>query len=449
MITWMQRHKKWLIITIWISTIAFVGAGFVGWGAYDFGKSQGTIATVGNREISMTDLQQEYNAMFNQYKQMFGGQFNDEAAKKMQLENTAMQSLIQKNLYLAFANDIGLDTTDEEVAKQVVAINAFHKNGKFDKETYVKVLAQNKTNPTEFEKTLKDGILLEKIKLVFANDINLNEVQNVGKLFFLEDDIKIEIINRESINAVADDVSLKDYYEKNKTNFKSPVSLALSMSKIAILNNDQNKTKENALKEYLKLKKGESKFTSSLTVNSTTLPFAPEDNEKILNAKSGDVIKPFIFKNEYVIVKLENKIEPKVLSFEEAKPLFLATVTNLKKDILIKEMAKTKSNNNTGITISGVTRESITKVTGLNESEAGMFLQQLFSATEKRGFIMLNNKAVVYEILASRFGNGDSKKDLAVHSTLNNLKDTYKFENLVTKLQAKYDVKSFVNKDTK
>ena len=33
MITWMQRHKRWLVITIWISTIAFVGAGFVGWGS--------------------------------------------------------------------------------------------------------------------------------------------------------------------------------------------------------------------------------------------------------------------------------------------------------------------------------------------------------------------------------------------------------------------------------
>ena len=45
MITWMQRHKKWLITTVWVSTIAFVGAGFVGWGSYDFGKSGGTIAT--------------------------------------------------------------------------------------------------------------------------------------------------------------------------------------------------------------------------------------------------------------------------------------------------------------------------------------------------------------------------------------------------------------------
>ena len=49
MITWMQKHKKYLVITIWISTIAFVGAGFVGWGAYDFNKSRATsVAKVGD-----------------------------------------------------------------------------------------------------------------------------------------------------------------------------------------------------------------------------------------------------------------------------------------------------------------------------------------------------------------------------------------------------------------
>jgi hypothetical protein len=48
MIEWMQRHKKWLVITIWISTIAFIGAGFVGWGAYDFGKTEGTVIYIHN-----------------------------------------------------------------------------------------------------------------------------------------------------------------------------------------------------------------------------------------------------------------------------------------------------------------------------------------------------------------------------------------------------------------
>ena len=61
MIEWMQRHKKWLIVTIWISTIAFVGAGFVGWGSYDYGKSDSTVAIVGDKEVPLNDLQSEYS----------------------------------------------------------------------------------------------------------------------------------------------------------------------------------------------------------------------------------------------------------------------------------------------------------------------------------------------------------------------------------------------------
>ena len=70
MITWMQRHKKYLVITIWISTIAFVGAGFVGWGAYDLNKDRSaSVAKVGNRVISVQEFQQAYGTHYNFYKQ--------------------------------------------------------------------------------------------------------------------------------------------------------------------------------------------------------------------------------------------------------------------------------------------------------------------------------------------------------------------------------------------
>lgn len=58
MIGWMQKHKKYLIITIWISTIAFVGAGFVGWGSYSFSSTSNAVAVVGDRKISI----ENYNA---------------------------------------------------------------------------------------------------------------------------------------------------------------------------------------------------------------------------------------------------------------------------------------------------------------------------------------------------------------------------------------------------
>ena len=100
MIEWMQKHKKWLIVTIWISTIAFVGAGFVGWGSYDYGKSDSAVAMVGNKEVPLKDLQNEYGSLYSQYQQMLGEQFNQEMAKQFKLEEAALQRVTQKYLLL-------------------------------------------------------------------------------------------------------------------------------------------------------------------------------------------------------------------------------------------------------------------------------------------------------------------------------------------------------------
>ena len=64
MIEWMQKHKKSLIPTIWISTIAFVGAGFVGWGAYDMNANRaGSIARVGQISITNQELNTKYSEL--------------------------------------------------------------------------------------------------------------------------------------------------------------------------------------------------------------------------------------------------------------------------------------------------------------------------------------------------------------------------------------------------
>ncbi|MBV5334593.1 MAG: SurA N-terminal domain-containing protein, partial [Sulfuricurvum sp.] len=77
MITWMQRHRKYLVITIWISTIAFIGAGFVGWGQYDYGDKAGAVAKVGKITITQEELQKNYSNLFNQYNQMFQGKLDE------------------------------------------------------------------------------------------------------------------------------------------------------------------------------------------------------------------------------------------------------------------------------------------------------------------------------------------------------------------------------------
>ncbi|MFY4819689.1 SurA N-terminal domain-containing protein, partial [Aliarcobacter butzleri] len=154
MITWMQKHKKWLVITIWISTIAFVGAGFVGWGSYDYGKQGGVVAKIGDREVTVEEYQQEYSNLYSQYSRMFGDMFNNQIAEQLGLKDIAYNQVLQKNLFMAYGDSLGLDVTDEEIARELLKYEAFFKDGKFDKDTYLKVLNQNRLTPKHFEESL-------------------------------------------------------------------------------------------------------------------------------------------------------------------------------------------------------------------------------------------------------------------------------------------------------
>ncbi|MBI3874095.1 MAG: SurA N-terminal domain-containing protein, partial [Arcobacter sp.] len=115
MISWMQKHKKWLVITIWISTIAFVGAGFVGWGSYSYGKNGGTVATVGSIDMDTKDLQKEYSGLYAQYEKMFGKTFNQEMADKLKLDQQSYNNLVQKYLIINLAKKYGIEATNDEV----------------------------------------------------------------------------------------------------------------------------------------------------------------------------------------------------------------------------------------------------------------------------------------------------------------------------------------------
>ena len=66
MISWMQKHNKYLVWTIWVATIAFIGAGFVGWGSYDFGAKAGNVAKVGSIEIPQSKLNMVYSDIYQQ-----------------------------------------------------------------------------------------------------------------------------------------------------------------------------------------------------------------------------------------------------------------------------------------------------------------------------------------------------------------------------------------------
>lgn len=484
MITWMQRHKKWLVITIWISTIAFVGAGFVGWGSYDYGKKGGVVAVVGDREVLVEEYQQEYSNLYNQYSRMFGNSFNEELANKLNLKDVAYRQVLQKNLILSYGDTLGLGVTDEDIAKQLIKYPAFLKDGKFDKKTYQKVLNQNRTTIQDFEDGLKRDILLGKIQSLFQVKPNEIELENLNKLLFVKDDITFKIIDSKDIKIDVKEDELKSFWEKNKNSYMSEVQYTLDTTKVPLLTkeatddeikkyydkfkNDYKKsdgkiksleeasaeikkdlnikaTKKEALKKYLKIKKGQEKLLNTNTYVQSKLPFSNENITKIISSKVGKVIKPILENNEYLIIKLVKKIDAKPLSFElakdEAKKEFIIELKAKKLD----EIAKNQVKNFKGTQVKNVTRESINKISGLSPQESAQFLKELFSSTTKESFVKLNNKVVLYKIDGSNLADYDKSKDETVKATLSQLQEQELMNNLLRKLENTFEIKSSIN----
>ena len=483
MITWMQRHKKWLVITIWISTIAFVGAGFVGWGSYDYGSKGGVVATVGNKEVTVEEYQQEYSYLYGEYSRMFGPMFSKELAQQLRLEDIAFKKVLEKNLVMAYGDSVGFTVTDEEVARELLKYEVFQKNGKFDKDLYVNVLNQNKLTPKDFEDSLKNSILLQKTQELFTLNPTQNEIENISKLLFIQDDITIKILSLNDMKVDVKDEEIKSYHEANKSKYMSEIVYDLEIKTIPLISSnpseeeiktqydkfksdykfedgriktfeeakeqviadlDEKFTKKEALSLFLKLKKDEEKFDKSESFAQSKLPFVAENIEKIDEVKNGEVVKPFFENKNYYIVKLVNKKPSAPLSFEEAKDKVTLDFQRELKSKKLDETANSMLSGFVGDNINDVTRESISKIPNLGQQEAATFLNQLFSSTKKEGVIRLDDKAVLYRINNSKMATYDKSKDELVKNAVIQVQEGDLINNLLKKLETIYPIKTSI-----
>ena len=437
MITWMQRHKRWLVITIWISTIAFVGAGFVGWGSYDYGKSSGNIGVVGNKEIQVADLQSEYNALYTKYQNALGETFNQEMAKQFKLEEAAYNAVIQKFLLINYAEDLGLYITNKEIANYLFQIPAFSKNGKFDKVAYLSVLKQNRTNPTDFEDKIKTDLLINKVQLILNANVTQQGLKNIQMLYGIEDKVSIHIINSDNLQFDKSLKSIKKYWEQNKAKYTSLESYKISINTVKI-GEKKKKSKKDALKQYLKLKKGEIEFEETLVVNSRSGKINAKNILKISQSQINTILKPIEDNGNFIIVKLLEKQQPQPLPFEKAQNLVTQDYMLNQKSLQLQFEIQKVISNFTGTNI-GFVNQQTSKIDNLTDDETNKLVEHIFASSTTLNSIAMGNKAIVYKILDSKIATNTKNTD-KIKAIVNNLKNNEVISNLLKQLQNKYKI---------
>jgi peptidyl-prolyl cis-trans isomerase D len=486
MISWMQKHNKYLVWTIWIATIAFIGAGFVGWGSYDFGAKAGSVAKVGNIEIKQSKLNMVYSNLYNQYNQMLKGQLDEKKAKEMGLIQQAFATIETQAKLLNYAHDLGIIVSDEELAATLESIKAFQKNGKFDRSIYNMYLKSQRLTAKTFEETLRDELTITKLlDLLKVQPLPL-EIETIGSAMNTADKLKYQVLSQNDVNITIDDAKLKAFWEKHKENFMTPKTYTLEILwtpsadtevtdeelKAFYDTNSFNytdatgkqlsfddakpqvthdlklkKSKKKAQKAYIAFKKGkiEGSEQKKLPLGDKTL--SEEIWTEIQQKADGEILKPKIVNDKYATVKIIAVTQPQVMSFEEAKPMVTVLYEKEAKKEAMNRLAETtlKHIDESNATVSDfMSLSHFDNLEGLNSQESLQFLQKLFTSLKEKGIINVANKVVVYNIMEQTHLPLDENQTKLVKETVNTLKQRVFESNLIKILDAKYPTEVYM-----
>ncbi|NPA28089.1 MAG: hypothetical protein GXN91_03465 [Epsilonproteobacteria bacterium] len=480
----MQRNNKYLIPTIWIATIAFIGAGAVGWGSMDFGDRTSSIAKVGDVPISKLKFNYMYNNLYLLESQKRNGKFDREMAKKLGLEKSVFDELVREALLLNLAKEYGIIVTDKEVALEITSYDIFKdKNGVFHKEYYENFLKSRGLKAKEFEDIIRDQLKVKKIvKLLNVKPLEF-EKEVIGSTFRIGDKIKYDILEAKDINVTIDDNELKEYWAKNKLEYLTPTryKLQLLWTKPKDINFTQEeiekfykensfeyvdkegktkplsevkdevikaltlqKLKKDAIIERSRFKKGKLSPTEVVTLDEGDKIFTPQIWKEIKDAKENDILKPKVVDNSYVTIKLEKVIKPQEMKFEEAKELVKRDLTQEKRREELFKKAQELQKNPSKLKFESkdyITLSTLPKLEGLIAPESFEVTKALFGSSKKSDIVNLGDKLVVYHINEQKLLD---KNPLLMEKEISDIKSGELYYNLITDLSKKYKIEKFV-----
>ncbi len=485
MIAWMQKHNKYLVITIWIATIAFIGAGFVGWGTYQYGSKSQAIARVGSIDITQEKFDFAYRNLYNRYNQLFSGNFDEKKAKEMGLAKQVFASLYTEALLLNLAKEYGIVVSDLEVSEYIASVPTFQDNGKFDQKIYFTYLESIRMRAKVFESIIKDEMTVSKLNSMLNKKSLPFEQEVIGSALRIADKIKYAVVTPDSVSVKASDKELRAYWEKHKENYLSSTKYKLQLlwSDTSDINVTESELKEfytknsfnyigsdgkslsfedakpkvtqdlklkkgkkRALLEYVAYKKGKRDADENVTLAVDDKRLSKDAWKAIKNSDNGKLIKPKAVGSRYVTIKVVDVVNPVILSFEDAKEKVKVDWQKIAIKDAIDNKAKELLINSSKLPFESnfINPRSTEPLKGLEGNKMGIFLQKLFTSNHKQGIIAVLNDRVVYEIVEQKMLEKDENSSGAIVKISDQLKEGYFEESLIKNLTSRYSVKKFV-----
>jgi peptidyl-prolyl cis-trans isomerase D len=285
----MRRNVQSLKPVLWIVVATFIVAIFAIWGGgsrVDEGSPSSTLVTIGGTKISgdtfVQTLRQRLDDMRRQYQQI-----DASVIQQLNVPQQVLEQLVQQNLLLQTARDLGLRVSDAEIRERIKAYPVFQKDGQFiGFAQYQQILEYNRIPVAEFEAGLKRDILVTKVIQILTSGIAVTDDQVWEAYRKQNESARIDYLVADASKMEAPQPSAAEvaaYFEQNKAKYRLPDRRVGNY--VYIKTDDvakEVKVDDQEVAAYYKQNEAQFKEPEQVKVSRIHMPFTAQDKDAVL-----------------------------------------------------------------------------------------------------------------------------------------------------------------------
>jgi len=219
-----HKHKRvaQVILALLIVPFAFVGVD------YYFRRDAATpaVATVAGEEVTRAEFDELVRQQQDRLRQQMGRGFDPAIFDNPEVRYSLVEQLVAQRLLQGQARGHSFRVADADVARTIAEIEAFRVDGKFSKERYVALLAQQNMTPAMFERRLRDELVLAPLQepLTAANIVAAPAAERFLALLAQQREVAVATVDAESFakDVKIADADVKAFYDQNAAAFQTP-----------------------------------------------------------------------------------------------------------------------------------------------------------------------------------------------------------------------------------
>jgi peptidyl-prolyl cis-trans isomerase D len=227
----MRRHRRWLYGFLWLVIAAFIilyipafqGAGEQGAGA--------TLVEVGSMPITVGEYQKAYLRQREMYLSLYQGRLDNEALKRMGLEEQTLQSLIDDRVLQLEARRLGISVDDETLRQRLATSPEFQIDGRFmGADELRRRLEMQGISVAEFEQELRRRILRERVASLVTDGVMVSPKEAEDEFRRRNEQVKAEyvMVPAEVSSVTVTDAEVRARFDASKDRYAFPERRVLS-----------------------------------------------------------------------------------------------------------------------------------------------------------------------------------------------------------------------------